>query len=183
MRKVWKTCGRRPGRTDGESDGRSRTETRTDGHHHTIIRPVWRRAYNSDGRIKTDPMRKSAFIWDILCEIRSLFFPLMNRQSIGDITISVSSRCRASGGITFPTSGAHLTNHHGNKLIIHCKARPLQVYINLSNYAIYVCISVYIFVDCVNKVWCIIVCQGSQNPLHICRCPVKGSSVPNMVLM
>ena len=28
-------------RTDG------RTETRTDGHHHTIIRPVWRRAYKN----------------------------------------------------------------------------------------------------------------------------------------
>ena len=33
MRKVRKTGGRRPGRTDG--------------HHHTIIRPVWRRAYNN----------------------------------------------------------------------------------------------------------------------------------------
>ena len=53
---VWEKCGKRAdgeshgrtdgesyGRTDGESDGR--TETRTDGHHHTIIRPVWRRAY------------------------------------------------------------------------------------------------------------------------------------------
>ena len=47
MRKVWKTGGRRPGRTesrmDGESDGR--TDGDPDGHHHTIIRPVWRRAY------------------------------------------------------------------------------------------------------------------------------------------
>ena len=30
-------------RMDGWMDGRR--ETRTDGHHHTIIRPVWRRAY------------------------------------------------------------------------------------------------------------------------------------------
>ena len=35
-RKVWKTGGRRPGRTD---------RRRPDGHHHTIIRPVWRGAY------------------------------------------------------------------------------------------------------------------------------------------
>ena len=37
-----RTDGRRVGRTE------SRTETRTDGHHHTIIRPVWRRAYKNN---------------------------------------------------------------------------------------------------------------------------------------
>ena len=54
--------GRTETRTDGESDGRrvgwteSRTDGdpdgrrpgRTDGHHHTIIRPVWRQAYNKN---------------------------------------------------------------------------------------------------------------------------------------
>ena len=51
-RKVRKMGGRRPGRTDGESDGRTdgrrvgRTDGDPDGHHHTMIRPVWRRAYN-----------------------------------------------------------------------------------------------------------------------------------------
>ena len=35
----------RTSRTDGESDGRR--PGRTDGHHHTIIRPVWRRAYKN----------------------------------------------------------------------------------------------------------------------------------------
>ena len=42
--------GRTETRTDGRRVGRteSRTETRTDGHHHTIIRPVWRRAYNKN---------------------------------------------------------------------------------------------------------------------------------------
>ena len=37
-------------RTDGRMDGRrvGRTETRTDRHRHTIIRPVWRRAYNKN---------------------------------------------------------------------------------------------------------------------------------------
>ena len=41
--------GRRPGRTDGRMDGRteSRTDGDPDGHHHTIIRPVWRRAYKN----------------------------------------------------------------------------------------------------------------------------------------
>ena len=34
-----RTDGQRVGRTDGRRVGR------TDGHHHTIIRPVWRRAY------------------------------------------------------------------------------------------------------------------------------------------
>ena len=44
---VWEKYGKRAdGDPDGESDGR--TETRTDGHHHTIIRPVWRRAYKID---------------------------------------------------------------------------------------------------------------------------------------
>ena len=38
-RKVRKTV--TDGRTDGDPDGR------TDGHHHTIIRPVWRRAYKN----------------------------------------------------------------------------------------------------------------------------------------
>ena len=41
-----KTGGRRPGRTDGESDGDP--DGRTDGHHHTIKRPVWRRAYKKE---------------------------------------------------------------------------------------------------------------------------------------
>ena len=43
-RKVRKTVtdGRTDGWTDGDPDGR------TDGHHHTIIRPVWRRAYKND---------------------------------------------------------------------------------------------------------------------------------------
>ena len=36
-----KACRRKVRKT--VTDGR--TETRTDGHHHTIIRPVWRRAY------------------------------------------------------------------------------------------------------------------------------------------
>ena len=40
--KLWRTDGRRPGRT----------ETRTDGHHHTIIRPVWRRAYKNHGMMR-----------------------------------------------------------------------------------------------------------------------------------
>ena len=42
-RKVRKTVtdGRTDGWTDGDPDGR------TDGHHHTIIRPVWRRAYKN----------------------------------------------------------------------------------------------------------------------------------------
>ena len=49
MKKVRKTGGRRPGRTESRMDGRrvGRTETRTDGHHHTIIRPVRRRAYKN----------------------------------------------------------------------------------------------------------------------------------------
>ena len=35
-------------RTDGESDGRTENpEGDPDGHHHTIIRPVWRRAYKN----------------------------------------------------------------------------------------------------------------------------------------
>ena len=37
MRKVRKTGGRRVGRTDGDPDGL----------HHTIIHPVWRRAYKN----------------------------------------------------------------------------------------------------------------------------------------
>ena len=41
MRTETRTDGRRVGRTE------SRTENRTDGHHHTIIRPVWRRAYKN----------------------------------------------------------------------------------------------------------------------------------------
>ena len=36
---VWEECGKR---ADGDPDGR------TDGHHHTIIRPVWRRAYKKE---------------------------------------------------------------------------------------------------------------------------------------
>ena len=43
-RKVQKTV------TDGRTDGR--TETRTDGHHHTIIRPVWRRAYKNTNLVE-----------------------------------------------------------------------------------------------------------------------------------
>ena len=39
--KLWRT----DGRTDGDPDGR------TDGHHHTIIRPVWRRAYKKSVEI------------------------------------------------------------------------------------------------------------------------------------
>ena len=46
MRKVGKTGGLRPGRRVGRTEGR--TENRTDGHHHTILRPVWRRAYKKD---------------------------------------------------------------------------------------------------------------------------------------
>ena len=45
-RKVRKTGGRRPGRTDGRRVGR--TDGDPDGHHHTIIRPVWRRAYKNE---------------------------------------------------------------------------------------------------------------------------------------
>ena len=41
--KLWRTDGRTDGWTDGDPDGRM--DGRTDGHHHTIIRPVWRRAY------------------------------------------------------------------------------------------------------------------------------------------
>ena len=37
--------GRTETRTESRTDGR--TKTRTDGHHHTIIRPVWRRAYKN----------------------------------------------------------------------------------------------------------------------------------------
>ena len=44
-RKVRKTGGRRPGRTESRTDGDP------DGHHHTIIRPVWRRAYTNQGVI------------------------------------------------------------------------------------------------------------------------------------
>ena len=53
-RKVRKMGGRRPdgrrvgrrvGRTDGRTDGDP--EGDPDGHHHTIIRPVWRRAYKN----------------------------------------------------------------------------------------------------------------------------------------
>ena len=72
--KVWKTGGRRPGQTDGESDGESdglrvgwtesRTETRTDGHHHIIIRPVWRRAYNKNA---IQSCRKLANIYKYSC--------------------------------------------------------------------------------------------------------------------
>ena len=40
------------GRTETRTD--SRTDGRTDGHHHTIIRPVWRRAYKK----KTNKRRK-----------------------------------------------------------------------------------------------------------------------------
>ena len=39
--KLWRTDGRTDGRRPGRTDGR------TDGHHHTIIRPVWRRAYKN----------------------------------------------------------------------------------------------------------------------------------------
>ena len=46
-RKVWKTGGRRPGLTDGRMDGRT-DGRRPDGHHHTIICPVWRRAYKKE---------------------------------------------------------------------------------------------------------------------------------------
>ena len=51
------------GRTETRTDGRrvgwteSRTETRTDGHHHTIIRPVWRQAYNKNELNLIDPWR------------------------------------------------------------------------------------------------------------------------------
>ena len=41
-RKVWKTV------TDGRMDGRR--PGRTDGHHHTITRPVWRRVYKNNQR-------------------------------------------------------------------------------------------------------------------------------------
>ena len=44
----WRTETRTDGRTDGESD-RRRTG-RTDGHHHTIIRPIWRLAYKKERR-------------------------------------------------------------------------------------------------------------------------------------
>ena len=40
--KLWRTDGRTDGRRPGQTDGR------TDGHHHTIIRPVWRRAYKNE---------------------------------------------------------------------------------------------------------------------------------------
>ena len=43
--KLWRTDGRTDGWMDGDPDGR--TDGRTDGHHHTIIRPVWRRAYKN----------------------------------------------------------------------------------------------------------------------------------------
>ena len=44
---VGEKCGKL---ADGDPDGRTlrRTETRTDGHHHTIIRPVGGRAYNKN---------------------------------------------------------------------------------------------------------------------------------------
>ena len=47
-------------RTDGWTDGRTETRTdgRTDGHHHTIIRPVWRRAYKKE-EIWLSPMTKT----------------------------------------------------------------------------------------------------------------------------
>ena len=44
-RKVRKTGGRRPGRGVGRAE--SRTDGDSDGHHHTILRPVRRRAYKS----------------------------------------------------------------------------------------------------------------------------------------
>ena len=43
--KLWRTDGRTDGWTDGWTDGDP--DGRTDGHHHTIIRPVWRRAYKN----------------------------------------------------------------------------------------------------------------------------------------
>ena len=43
-RHVGEKCGKR---VDGDPDGR--TDGDPDGHHHTIIRPVWRRAYNKNG--------------------------------------------------------------------------------------------------------------------------------------
>ena len=48
--KLWRTDGRTDGRMDGRRPGR--TDGRTDGHHHTIIRPVWRRAYKNVWRYK-----------------------------------------------------------------------------------------------------------------------------------
>ena len=41
---------RTDGRTDGESDGRRPGQT--DGHHHTIIRSVWRRAHKNSQYVK-----------------------------------------------------------------------------------------------------------------------------------
>ena len=46
-RKVRKTGGRTETRTDGWTE--SRTDGDPDGHHHTIIRPVWGRAYKNGG--------------------------------------------------------------------------------------------------------------------------------------
>ena len=44
-------------RTDG------RTETRTDGHHHTMIRPVWRRAYKKGPNSFNQTLSKWRLAW------------------------------------------------------------------------------------------------------------------------
>ena len=84
MRKVWKTSGRRPGRTDGDPDGRteSRTETRTDGHHHTIIRPVWRRAYNKKESLRfSERYQICAYIFSHLCRVINTEVIFKNRTT------------------------------------------------------------------------------------------------------
>ena len=63
--KLWRT----DGRTDGDPDGR------TDGHHHTIIRPVWRRAYNNKQNQKVIKHKYIPHVTSICCTDVKLYGP------------------------------------------------------------------------------------------------------------
>ena len=63
-------------RTDGESDGR--TDGDPDGHHHTIIRPVWRRAYKKEclnrGNFSSNIVNQIYDIWRKITSIINITF-------------------------------------------------------------------------------------------------------------
>ena len=90
-RKVRKTGGRTETRTDGWTE--SRTDRDPDGHHHTIIRPVWRRAY------------KKLYV---SCGKLHITYILSSQRGI---TLSnIDAKCRQSNLICSTSTQSHVQN-------------------------------------------------------------------------
>ena len=86
-RKVRKTGGRRPdGRTDGRTDGDPDGDP--DGHHHTIIRPVWRRAYKN----RTDEtfVKKSQWISRLVVNVLQTKRAFLATRSMTRINVGLA---------------------------------------------------------------------------------------------